>query len=195
MALENPITPYSYMADNKQYNAYIEVVNNEINGVVTELETLNAGYLLDKNGDLLDYLALGIYGITRPYIPLSSLTEDSGSWGQRRFLTRFLSFVAGAPPQSRKLTDNEFKKLIQWLLYKGDCELKDYRVVNLSILKQKIAMFLDASPYEISIIPTSNKNFLITLNKTNTLAVIFRALLINNYLQLPSYFTFQVSLK
>lgn len=128
---------------NPNFQACLSVLNAELTAIFDDLQNLNAGYLLDKDGLELDFYAAGIYGIYRPTVGLGTYLGASGALGQRRFATRFCSYSAGYVPPSKLLSDDEFKRFLVWQLSIGDG-----RQFNITWLKRNIARFLLSSVFD-----------------------------------------------
>lgn len=88
-------------------------------------------------GELLDWVLVGLYGIDRPALPMSgayaigsygTYTYGSLSYGARHIVN---------PSTFYQTTDDIYKRLATWALYKGDG-----RVFDIRWLKRRIIRFL-----------------------------------------------------
>lgn len=90
------------------------------------------------SGDLLDWVANGLYGISRPNIT-SGITLHEGVLNT--FTMNSIPFnqnVTISPPTSQPATDDVFKRVITWHFYKGDGKYFGVRW-----MKRRIARFLN----------------------------------------------------
>jgi len=175
---------------NRNFKAFIDALNSTITAIIDTIKTINACYLLDKTGDALDFYAAGVYGIYRPTIALGAIGEHGGGFGQRSFLTRFLSYDSGSGlAPTKTLNDDEFKRLIVWYLYSDDT-----KQFSIAWLKSRIARFLGVERKEINI-NLLNSTIRIVLKKDNPYSLIFKWLLISDYLNLPYSYKYIVILK
>lgn len=88
-------------------------------------------------GALLDRIAEGLYGISRPTL-FSGRTRDVGPFNTWAFNTIPFDRLKRIGPQNYYVTtDDIFKRVITWLLFKGDGKVFDIRW-----LKRRVARFL-----------------------------------------------------
>jgi hypothetical protein len=88
-------------------------------------------------GPLLDWIADGLYGISRPTL-FSGATRDIGPYNTWAFNTRPFNRLTRIGPQTYyATTDDTFKRVLTWLLFKGDGKVFDVRW-----LKRRVARFL-----------------------------------------------------
>jgi hypothetical protein len=89
------------------------------------------------NGALLDWVALGLYGLTRPVLPsgTSKTIGPLNTWELNTIKLNFRETIG--PTQVFQTTDDIFKRIITWSFYKGDG-------FNFSIpwLKRRVMRFL-----------------------------------------------------
>lgn len=88
-------------------------------------------------GALLDWIAQGLYGIARPTL-FSGTTKDIGPYNTWAFNTIPYDRLKRVGPQTYyATTDDIFKRVLTWLLYKGDGKVFDIRW-----LKRRVGRFL-----------------------------------------------------
>lgn len=88
-------------------------------------------------GALLDWMAQGLYGIARPAL-FSGHTKDVGPYNTWAFNTIPFNRLKRVGPQTYyATTDDIFKRVITWLVFKGDG-----KVFNIRWLKRRVARFL-----------------------------------------------------
>jgi|688.fasta_scaffold00370_55 hypothetical protein len=140
--LQQIIPSYAY----EQYND-----DQDIQAFITALNTLAQQYVNWFNqiglpvytgtlivGALLDWVAQGLYGITRPSLPGAGQTRTFGPLNTVKFNT--LVFNGRRSLSSSiyyQTNDDIFKRVITWNFYKGDG-----RVFNIRWLKRRIMRFL-----------------------------------------------------
>lgn len=88
-------------------------------------------------GALLDWVAQGLYGISRPTL-FSGRVRDIGAFNTYAFNTiPFDKRKVIGPSQYYATTDDVFKRVMTWLLFKGDGKL-----FNIRWLKRRVMRFL-----------------------------------------------------
>lgn len=89
------------------------------------------------SGALLDWIAAGLYGISRPTL-FSGKTRDVGPYNTWAFNSLPFNRLKRIGPQNYYVTtDDIFKRVITWLLFKGDGKVFDIRW-----LKRRVGRFL-----------------------------------------------------
>jgi len=121
--LQNFVNAYNIIAQN-----YLDTVNG------LNLPIYTAGNI---TGPLLDWVAQGIYGMKRPVLA-SGVGAILGPLGTYEFGTLELGAdkVLG-PTNITATTDDQFKRILTWALYRGDG-----RIFNVRWLKRRIMRFL-----------------------------------------------------
>lgn len=88
-------------------------------------------------GNLLDWVALGYYGIERPAL-VTNRGKIDGVLGTYRFGTTTIATIKRIGPTAEAVTsDDVFKRIITWNFYKGDGD-----TFSIRWLKRRIARFL-----------------------------------------------------
>lgn len=89
-------------------------------------------------GPLLDWVAQGLYGMTRPTLSTGK-NQDLGPYNTYTFGTQLLGRFKFIGPQNITATsDDVFKRILTWHFYKGDG-----KVFNIRWLKRRIRRFLE----------------------------------------------------
>lgn len=93
------------------------------------------------SGPLLDWVAQGIYGLTRPSLPGGGSNRIFGPLNTYAFNTMaFNQRKVVAPTNFYATTDDIFKRIITWNFFKGDGQ-----VFNVRWLKRRVLRFLTGS--------------------------------------------------
>lgn len=88
-------------------------------------------------GPLLDWVAQGLYGMTRPTLSTGK-NQDLGPYNTYTFGTQLLGRFKFIGPQNITATsDDVFKRILTWHFYKGDG-----KVFNIRWLKRRVMRFL-----------------------------------------------------
>lgn len=137
--IQNIIPSYLYQeyADDPDLPAFISTYNTLAQSYLSWDNSIPLSvYTNDAiNGVLLDWVALGAYGITRPSLSVSTGPVTYGIIG---------SFVIGFSPiystTNYVADDDVFKKCLTWNLYWGDG-----RYCNIDWIKRRVRRFLDGA--------------------------------------------------
>jgi hypothetical protein len=153
-------------------------------------------------GPLLDWVAQGIYGISRPSLPSGQVTGIGlvGTWMPAQI--EVAAFVVSGTATDYVVTDDIFKRIITWFFFKGDGQR-----FCLTWLKRRIMRFLVGvngtapnidNTYPVSTIYESDDSVTITITITTsngislTAAQIFQAAVQGGVLALPFQWPFNV---
>jgi hypothetical protein len=199
------VTPaylYDEYSDDDDVRAFFTAYNNQAQVYLDWFNTINLPIYTGAPivGQLLDWVAAGLYGITRPVIAFTVVLGDGP------FATDPLDYVTFAGAQSVgsstvfTVTDDVFKRIITWNFYKGDG-----KVFNIRWLKRRIARFLAGTngtdytgpTYQISVSFTGKTTVNIAINSgaiATTYAPIFQAAILSGVLPLPFQYTYNVLL-
>jgi hypothetical protein len=153
-----PFTPSNFPPGSlttlqKIIKAYLYVQYNDdddLQGFVEAYNTLAQSYLEFANqlslpiytspsvsGSLLDWVAAGLYGITRPSLP-SGLTTQVGAFNTYAFNTIPINGLTAASVAQYYVTDDDtFRRIMTWSLFTGDG-----RVFDVRWLKRRVMRFL-----------------------------------------------------
>lgn len=130
---------YQQYADDSDLTAFVSAYNAICQGYLDGINQTPLGLYTSENisGVLLDWLATGIYGITRPYV--STITNSlTGAIGTYAIGTKAIGTqIRKQSGQSTALSDDYYKRVLTWFLYRGD----GYRM-NTQWLRRRVARFL-----------------------------------------------------
>lgn len=198
--IQNVIPSYLYVQyqDDDNLQAMVEAYNIYAQAYLTYLNGLNLPIWSNPKvvGSLLDWVALGIYGFTRPVF------SNPGTAGQGPFNTwqfNSITFNTATPGQASGFTlasDDIFKRVLTWHLYKGDG-----KVFNVSWLKRRVARFLFGldgtnplvNPYLMSVTITGPAAATITV-PDNFLGSVFQQGVAQGVLELPFQIDWTITL-
>lgn len=207
-SIQNTIPAYLYVQyqgdDNVQafftaYNQYTQAYINWFNAlnlpIYTQAPVSQPGNSITP---LLDWVAQGIYGISRPGLPSSTGTPNIGN--VNTFMANALTFNGyqkGETSTYTATTDDTFCRVITWAFYKGDG-----KTFTPTWLKRRINRFLNGlqgadvindTQYNVSVYPTGFKTWTIKLANT-TQSQIFKAAVQTGVVELPFQQTWTVTL-
>lgn len=140
-SLQNVIPSYLYdqYKDDDDLQAFVASYNQLAQEYVTLFNQLQLGVYTSPliAGDLLDWIALGIYGVRRPALA-SLITNDIGPYNTGMFneVGYNLNQRRGSGVVS-VTTDDAFKRILTWRLYRGDG-----KTFNLYWLKRRLVRFI-----------------------------------------------------
>lgn len=189
---------YAQYSDDADLQAFVASFNSIAQGY---LDWFNATPLSVYTstaiaGDLLDWIGQGIYGITRPvYVESSLITYGQiGSFPNNSLeINGFVSIQGGT---SYTLSDDYYKRLMTWILYRGD----GFQA-SVPWLKRRVARFLngengvDVPVDDMQAVSVAASSGTITISTATTaVSQIFKNLIDSNSLPLPFQKTFQVTL-
>lgn len=125
------IPSYLYLQynDDEDLAAFITAYNEQAQQYVswfadTILPLYTSGQI---SGTLLDWVAAGLYGMLRPSLP-SGLTQNLGMLNTIQFNTLPLNVEEIVGPTDFYITsDDIFRRILTWHLYKGDGKIFDIR--------------------------------------------------------------------
>lgn len=128
---------YEQYADDDDLRAFVDAYNGLAQQYVTWFAETVLGDYTSLSGALLDWVALGLYGIARPSLA-SGLNRDIGplnTWTLNQIAFNTITRVG--PQNVTVTTDDIFKRIITWNFYKGDG-----RQFNVRYLKRRVMRFL-----------------------------------------------------
>lgn len=142
VTLQKVIKSYLYVqyADDENLQAFVTVFNELAQNYVDTLNGLNLPiYTTDPvKGDLLDWVAEGLWNIVRPVLPTVG-SPAVGAFDTYGFneLTINGGIPAGSTGDIFYTTDDVFRRVLTWTLFRGDG-----RVFNVRWIKRRIMRFL-----------------------------------------------------
>ena len=122
--IQSPPKSYLYeqYSDDENVQAFVDAFNAVAQGYLDWFNATPLSVYTDPSisGALLDWIAQGVYGITRPSIS-SETTTEYGEWNTAPWNTvPFNGFVIDISGGIQVASDDVFKRLMTWILYRGD---------------------------------------------------------------------------
>jgi hypothetical protein len=199
MIIKNlPSYLYQQYNDDSDILAFFDAYNTSSQTNLDRINNLNLPNYTTKFGLLLDWVALGIYGLKRPVLPFSG-TIGSGVYNESIYdTTVYNENVILTPSGFYETTDDLFKRIITWNFYKGD----GYQF-NITWLKNRVYRFLAQTngiptpipnTYQISVAFGAGNavNITIASGSLTTLAPILQAGINSGALQVPFQYNFNI---
>lgn len=135
-----PAYPYVQYNDDPNIVAFFDAYNEIAQQYLDDLNSLYLPCWTSEKitGPLLDWIAMGIYGQTRPAIQLVKEQSEKGEYNTVEYnstpYTHLSNYVAG---EYSPMNDDLFKRVLTWNFYKGDGQQ-----FTINWLKRRIARFL-----------------------------------------------------
>lgn len=133
-----PAYAYQEYADDDNVQAFFAAYNGIAQTYLDWFNSVGLPIYTGLSGDLLDWVAEGLYGIKRPVVAVTQTVSDQGTFNT--FVYDSLTFDGRKVIQSATLfnvTDEIFKRIITWSFYKGDG-----KIFSIRWLKRRIMRFL-----------------------------------------------------
>lgn len=128
---------YQQYNDDSDLQAFVDAYNAIAQAYVDWFVNADLPIYTKQSGALLDWIAAGLYGITRPYLP-SGLTRNIGGFNTYEYdVLAFNEQDIVSPSEYYLTNDDVFKRIITWNFYKGD----SYKF-NIRWLKRRVMRFL-----------------------------------------------------
>lgn len=194
--------PYQEYNDDINIVAFFYAYNQVANAYLQFFNNLNLPIYTQLSGPLLDWVAEGLYGISRPTLPFGSI-QSSGPYATVPYATiPYASGMTTGDITNYVITDDLFKRIITWFFFKGDG-----LAFTILWLKRRVKRFLIGTggtapnidqTNEISVqFPSSNLvTITVTLNPGTQIALstaqVLQAAIADGAVSLP--FQFQFSL-
>jgi hypothetical protein len=194
-----PAYLYQQYNDDPDVSAFFTAYNNSSQINLDTLNNLNLPNYTTKFGLLLDWVALGIYGLKRPVLPYQG-TIAGGVYNEAEYDTAIYNEnIIITPSGFYETTDDLFKRIITWNFYKGD----GYQF-NTTWLKNRVYRFLAQvngipapipNTYGISVVFSAGNVATIDVIDTalKPLAPIMQTAINSGALQVPFQYTFNVT--
>jgi hypothetical protein len=163
----NIIPSYLYQEyyDDEDLQAFILAYNTLAQEYLDWFNNLDLPIYTKQTGATLDWVALGLYGLIRPTLPLGDY-KRYGSYDTVPYDTLAYDAEKIVPPPSYYLTtDDIFKRIITWNFYKGD----GYHF-NITWLKRRIQRFLQGTNGFLPIL-TDTYQISVTFGSGNTVNI------------------------
>ncbi|CAD6037459.1 Uncharacterised protein [Escherichia coli] len=135
-----PAYPYVQYNDDPNIVAFFDAYNEIAQQYLDEMNSLYLPCWTSEKitGPLLDWVALGIYGQTRPAIQIVKEQSEKGEYNTLEYnsepYAHLSNYVAG---EYSPMNDDLFKRVLTWNFYKGDGQQ-----FTIPWLKRRIARFL-----------------------------------------------------
>lgn len=138
-----PAYPFIQYSDDPDVVAFFTAFNSMAQQYLNAFNALDLPYWPSKNinGYLLDWIAEGIYGVSRPYVRISEMSITKGAYNTIEYngivyakLNRY------QPGKNQYLPDEYFKRILMWNFYKGD----GFQF-SIPWLKRRLARFIHGS--------------------------------------------------
>lgn len=133
---------YFQYSDDDDLQAFVAAYNQLVQGYIDWFNQTPLGLYTAASisGSLLDWLATGIYGITRPVIVTQpSTASSSGGYNANPYndfpYNGFLFASTGATSQIAN--DDIYKRVLTWVLYQGDGHQ-----ISIPWMKKRVARFI-----------------------------------------------------
>jgi hypothetical protein len=130
---------YQQYSDDQDLQAFVSSYNTMTQQYVSWFNSTLLPVYTDASitGGLLDWVALGLYGFTRPILP-SGLPTTRGAYDTWAYNTVAYNQFSVLPASSYYVTNDDiFKRVLTWHLYKGDG-----KQFSIKWLKRRIIRFL-----------------------------------------------------
>jgi hypothetical protein len=197
------IPSYLYVQynDDDDLQAFIAGYNGMAQNYVDWFNDTSLPVYTGLTGSLLDWVAAGLYGITRPTIESFAISAK-GMLNTYELNTLELNqYVPGTPATFFLASDDVFQRVITWHFYKGDG-----KVFSLLWLKRRVLRFLyGTNGTDVNVADTSGVSITISghtvtidlsriTNVTTDLLKTFQYAIASSILELPPQYTFTVTL-
>lgn len=177
--------------------AFVNAYNSLAQGYLDDINALNLPIYTLQSGAMLDWVALGIYGVNRPSLSTGTSYTPLGVYNTEPYNTRAYSEdVKGGTAVNYVVTDDHFKRILTWNFYKGD----GFQF-NIPWLKRRVKRFLYGfdgvdfpieETYQVSVTKPSANSFVIHVPNID-IAPILSACIAQAVLNLPFEYTFTVT--
>lgn len=116
-----PAYLYQQYNDDEDLTAFFTAYNVLAQQYLDGTNTLNLPIYTQPTGMLLDWVALGIYGIVRPSLSTPAVSSPLGVYDTVPYdTTAYTQDIKTSPSSFYVVTDDYFKRIITWNFYKGD---------------------------------------------------------------------------
>ena len=190
---------YVQYNDDDDLQAFVSSQNSLTQSYVDWFNTINLPIYTGAviSGDLLDWVAEGIYGIQRPALPTYGVPA-LGAYNTSVYNN--LPYNSSIPPVNQtyyQTSDDTFKRVMTWQLYKGDG-----KTFNVRWMKRRIYRFLYGlngtdpkidQTYNISI-SFSGPNVAVISIPNTPIGVIFKASVDGGAIEMPFSISWSVTL-
>lgn len=178
-----PSYPYQEYADDDNIASFFLAYNDIAQEYLNWFNTVNLPIYTGLSGSLLDWVAQGVYGISRPSLPYGLIVGVGPLNTWKLNTIKINSFATEGGIDLFETTDDIFKRIITWDFFKGDGQ-----VFCVEWLKRRVMRFLTGTAgtapnisqtYPVSVV-SANGAFVITVTLTTAAGI---PLLITQVLQ------------
>lgn len=127
---------YKQYADDQDLQAFVTAYNAATQTYVDWFNEVGLPYYPGLSGDLLEWVAEGLYGLTKTQLA-SQATASTGAFNTTAINALAINDGVPTTQQFFTLTDDVFKRILTWHFYKGDGKRFSIRW-----LKRRIMRFL-----------------------------------------------------
>ncbi|HFK4477373.1 TPA: hypothetical protein ACG0LC_001110 [Citrobacter sedlakii] len=195
-----PAYPYTQYNDDHHIAALFAAYNQIAQGYLDYLNNLNLPCWTSPTitGDLLDWIALGIYGEARPLLQISEDAIARGAYNTIEYnsiaYARMKNFVPGS---ASYVPDDYFKRILTWNFYKGDGShfCTDW-------LKRRLARFIHGvngidpplqNTFDISVTPDKGVFYITLPDYGDGVGYFLRDAIAQSLVKLPFIYTYSVT--
>jgi hypothetical protein len=185
---------YQQYADDDNLHAFVNAYNIMAKWFVDWFNQINLAYYPTLRGDLLDWVAGGLYGMQRPSLSMQTFIQIGGYNTAPYDTQAYDEATTISTPTFCKINDDIFCRMITWHHYKGDGYLYSTRW-----LKRRVHRFLngpygvapdDDTTFDVSV---SHSGTTITINVLHSyIAETLEYAIADGVLRLPLQYTYQV---
>ncbi|WP_284972503.1 hypothetical protein [Atlantibacter hermannii] len=195
-----PAYPFIQYRDDENIVAFFDAYNE----IAQEyLDSLNLLYLPCWTspaiiGDLLDWIALGIYGETRPLIQISQDAAAKGTYNSIEYdAIQYAGLNNYKPGSASYVPDDFFKRILTWNFFKGD----GFHF-SISWLKRRIARFIHGAAgidpplqetYDVSVTVENSVYFINIPEYGDGVGSFLKDAIEQSLVKLPFIYTFQTT--
>jgi hypothetical protein len=132
-----PASAYEQYADDDDVQAFFQALNDGGQTYLDWFNNVGLAYYPGLTGDLLDWVAEGLYGIQRPALEQQGLPAIGTLNTQELNSAPLNTFTPPTASTGYALSNDMFQRILTWNLYKGDG--KNF---NMRWLKRRVMRFL-----------------------------------------------------
>ncbi|EOW6510877.1 hypothetical protein ACOZXQ_000597 [Cronobacter malonaticus] len=195
-----PSYPYTQYNDDPNITAFFDGFNQLAQEQLDYLNSLNLPCWTSPAivGDLLDWIALGIYGVVRPELQISEEAFARGVYNTIEYnAITYAGMKSYTPGSASYVPDDYFKRILTWDFYKGDGSH-----FCIDWLKRRLARFIHGAngidpplenTFDVSVIPV-NGIFNITIpDYGNGVGHFLKDAIDQSLVKLPFIYTYSVT--
>jgi len=194
-----PAYPYTQYNDDLSITAFFDAFNSMAQSNLDYLNSLNLPCWTSQTitGNLLDWIALGIYGEQRPLLQISEEAVARGAYNTIEYnAIAYAGLKNYAPGSASYVPDDYFKRILTWNFYKGDGSH-----FCIDWLKRRLARFIHGpngidppvqSTFDISVTPDNGVFSISIPDYGNGVGYFLKDAIDQALVKLPFIYTYQV---